>query len=390
MKVRHLVSLLALAGVLAAPLRADETPAMEAFYNGVDALQQAAVKPTLPQQQSGWEKAEGYFRDAIKLKPDYSEAYAKLGQSLFNEGRTLEAVEEFRHSVAIDPRQTEAWYGMGYAYENLSSDKRLKDDEKTRKKLEKTQYQDAITAYKKAVDITPSNDINALANSHYRLGVLLRDQALKNATDAAPANLREAISHSEEAVKLVIDFPEAYNELGRSYDIIGRYPEAIDVYTKAINGDQNFAEAYSNRGVAWWKAGNWDKALEDCRKAIELDPRFAGGHYNFAEVVFARVQELRSKGLDGDRALIHVEAQKAVDEYRVATELDPDLMDAWYGLAKAYHGYHDFDDAEKTYEAILEKDKRQKQAKVLLKALKKEEASFESHIPKQYRDDAKK
>ncbi len=161
MNVRHLLCGLGTWSLLgAAPLCADETPAMEAFYNGVDALQQAAVKPTLPQQQSGWEKAEGYFRDAVKLKPDYAEAYSKLGQSLFNEGRCLEAVEAFRHSVTIDPRQTEAWYGMGYAYENLSSDKRLKDDEKTRKKLEKTQYKDAITAYKKAVDITPSNDIN--------------------------------------------------------------------------------------------------------------------------------------------------------------------------------------------------------------------------------------
>ncbi len=191
-------------------------------------------------------------------------------------------------------------------------------------------------------------------------------------------------------MKLQIDFPEAYNELGRSYDLIGRYPEAIDVYTKAINGEKDYAEAYSNRGVAWWKAGNWDKALEDCRKAIEMDPKFAGGHYNFAEVVFARVQELRSKGLEGDRSLIHVEAQKAVDEYRVATELDPNFLEAWYGLAKAYHGYFDYGNAAKTYQAILDKDKRQKKAKALLKALQKEDASYESHIPKEYRDDVKK
>jgi len=365
--------------LFAAPLCADETPAMEALYRGVDTL-----------QKRDWKGAEKQFREAVDLKPDYADAYNKLGQCLFNQGQSMAAVEEFRRATTIDPRLTEAWYGMGFAYENLSSDVRLKDDEKTRKKLQKTQAKDAIAAYEKAVAISPSNDVNALGNSHFRLGVLLRDQALHDATDTAQANLKESIGHSEEAVKLITDFPEAYNELGRSYDMIGRYPEAIEVYTKAIEGNSYYAEAFSNRGVAWWKAGNWDKALEDCRKAIELDPKFAGGHYNFAEVVFARVQELRSKGLEGDRSLIHVEAQKAVDEYRVATELNPDFFEAWYGLAKAYQGYFDYKNAAKTYQAILDKDSKQKKAKALLKALQKEEAGYESHMPKEYRSDVKK
>jgi tetratricopeptide (TPR) repeat protein len=279
---------------------------------------------------------------------------------------------------------------MGFSYENVDDDKRLKDDDKTKKKLGKTKFKDAIAAYEKAVAIDPRNDLAALAKTHFRLGVLLREEALKNAKEGSPANLREAIAHAEEAVKLDTDYPEALNELGRDYDLIGRYPEAIDIYSKAILGDENFAEAYSNRGVAWWKAGNWDKAVEDCRKAIEINPNFAGGHYNFAEVVFARVQELRSRGLEGDRSLIHVEAQKAIDDYRVATELDPEFTAAWYGLAKAYQGYHDYENAAKIYEQILAKDKKQKQAKTLLKALKKEEASFQSHIPKQYREEPKK
>ena len=381
MNVFRTARVIAALALLSAPLpllRADETPAMEAFYKGVETL-----------QKRDWKGAEKRFRQAIELKHDYAEAYAKLGQSLFNQGRAMEAIEQYRHAAAVDPRLTEAWYGMGFAYENLGTDVRLKDDDKTKKKLGKTEAKDAIAAYQKAVGIAPPNDINAVGNAHFRLGVLLRAQALQGAQAATQANLKESIWHSEQAIKLITDFPEAYNELGRSYDLIGRYPEAIDMYSRAILDDKNYAEAYSNRGVAWWKAGNWDKALEDARKAIVLDPKFPGGHYNFAEVVFARVQELRARGLEGDRSLIHVEAQKAIDEYRVATELDPEFTEAWYGLAKAYQGYHDFDSAAKTYEAILAKDKRQKRAKDLLKALKKEEASYQSHIPKQYRDGAK-
>src|SRR5205814_1581310 len=124
---------------------------------------------------------------------------------------------------------------------------------------------------------------------------------------------------------------------------------------KAIEGHKYYAEAYSNRGVAWWHDGNWDNALADCRTAVEIDPKFAGGHYNFAEVVFARVQTLSA---NGDTAVVHQEVEKAIDEYTAATELDPAFMDAWLGLGRAYRAYHDYDKAIQTYEKVLAEDKR--------------------------------
>jgi len=351
---------------------------------------------------SDWASAEAHFREAVRLKPDYADAWDKLGQALFNQEKVFDAVTALKHAVLIDPRMTEAWYDLGFSLENLDGEKQIKADDKTRKKLGRSEVADAIAAYRKALDVSPVNDVPSLAKAQFRLGVLLRDEALK-AADAAQAaavspaaavmpdqaNLKEAMGHLEEAVRLVPDYPEARNELGRVYDLIGRYNAAIDQYSLAIRGQKDYAEAYSNRGVAWWKSGNWDKALEYCRKATEINPDFAGGHYNLAEVVFARVEELRLKGSDGDRSVIHPEAQKAVDEYLIATRQDPDLMAAWYGLAKAYHGYFDFANAEKTYAKIVEMDKRQKRAKALLKDVQKEEKAFVSHIPKQYRDDQK-
>ena len=158
MKRRYFVRIFVLVVALLAlkPLFADETPAMEAFYRGVTALQEAAIKPTLPQRQRGWASAEKQFREAIELKHDYADAYNKLGQSLFNQSRVLEAIEEFRYATKIDPRLTEAWYGMGFAYENMDTDKRLAEDEKTKKKLAKTENKDAMAAYQKAIGITPA------------------------------------------------------------------------------------------------------------------------------------------------------------------------------------------------------------------------------------------
>jgi Flp pilus assembly protein TadD len=42
--------------------------------------------------------AEGYFRDAIKLRPDFAEAYFNLGVALDGMGRQPEATEAFRQA----------------------------------------------------------------------------------------------------------------------------------------------------------------------------------------------------------------------------------------------------------------------------------------------------
>ena len=401
------------------PARADYTDAVRAYDAGSALLEKAATEGAQSGAQSDWASAQSDLQEAVTLKPDFAAAFDKLGQALYNQGKVFDAVTALKHAVLIDPRLTVAWYDLGYSYEGLDHDRKLIEarhyifglgnrrrmgwaytyDEKTRKKLGRTERGLAMDAYKEAIKVTPINDVLSLAHAYFRLGVLERDAAVKAAeaataagrpTEPDQANLKEAMLNLEEANRLETDFPEARNELGRLYDLIGRYPEAIDQYTKAINGDANYAEAYSNRGVAWWKAGNWDRALQDTRKAVEIDPAFAGGHYNLAEVVFARVQELRQDGNDGLRSVIHQEAQRAVDEYRIATQLDPDFMEAWYGLAKAYRGYFDFDNAAKTYQTILAKDKRQKKARLLLKEIMKEQKAFTSHIPKQYQKNATK
>ena len=359
--------------LLAVPALADPD-AQEVFSRGEQAL-----------GEKKWESAAKQFEKAIELEKNYAEAYNKLGEALYNQGDIFEAVEKFKHAIKINPRYTGALYNLGMGYENLSKEKKLSGDDKSVKKIGKTQFQLAVDSYRKALNVTPPNDERAVADSHFRLGTVLRDLELKKEKGAQ--NFKEPIAQLEAGIAMFPDFPECRNELGRTYDIIGRYPEAIEQYTKAIEGHKYYAQAYSNRGVAWWHDGNWDNALADCRQAVEIDPKFAGGHYNFAEVVFARVQVLEA---NGDRAIVHQEVEKAIDEYKAATVLDADFKEAWLGLAKAYWAYHDYDKAKETYTLVLSKDKRDKAAKQALKDIKAEEKTYVSHIPKQYQSGEQK
>ena len=335
--------------------------------------------------EAKWEDAAKQFAHAVELEKNYAEAWNSWGEALYNQGAIFDAVVKFKNAVKINPRYTLALYNLGLGYENLHLEKKVSNDDKAKKKIGKTQFKLAIEAYRKALNITPPNDERAVADSHFRLGTVLRDQELGKAKDAQ--NYKEAISHLEAAIAMFPDFPECRNELGRTYDIIGRYPDAIEQFTQAINGHKYYAKAWSNRGVAWWHDGNWDNALADCRHAIEIDPKFAGGHYNFAEVVFARVQVLSA---NGDSSVQHDEVERAIDHYKSAVALEPDFKDAWFGLGKAYWAYHDYDKASETLEHVLVLDKRDKAAKQALKEMKAEQKAYVSHIPKEYQSQDQK
>lgn len=330
-------------------------------------------------QDHKWDAAADKFKEAVDDQKNYAEAWNKWGQALYNEGNIFEAIVKFKNAIAIDTRYTEAYYNEGMGFENINLDKSLVGDDKTKKKLAASQYDQAIAAYRQALNVSPVTDTLSVIDSHYRLGTVLRDQELKK--DPKDQNFKDAIAELETAISMQSDFPECRNELGRTYDIIGRYPEAIEEFTKAIDGDKYFAAAYANRGVAWWHSQNWDNALADCRQAVDIDPRFAGGHYDFAEVVFAHVEVLKA---NGNVSVVHDEAERAIDQYSMATQIDPNFMPAWLGLAKAYWAYHDFDKAKETYNHILDLDKRNAIAKQALKDIKAEQKTYVSHIPKQY------
>ncbi|KAJ3268338.1 DnaJ sub C member 7 [Terramyces sp. JEL0728] len=79
------------------------------------------------------------------------------------------------------------------------------------------------------------------------------------------------LSNSMEAEK----FKDEANEYFRSQ----KYPEAIDLYTKAIEINSSSATFYSNRAAAYLNVGEFKKALNDCQQAISLDPLMVKAYF---------------------------------------------------------------------------------------------------------------
>lgn len=58
----------------------------------------------------------------------------------------------------------------------------------------------------------------------------------------------------------------------------GNYPEAIELYTKAIEIDGNNHVLYSNRSAAKASLQDYEGALEDANKTVELNPNWSKGY----------------------------------------------------------------------------------------------------------------
>ena len=82
-------------------------------------------------------KAIEYLNNAIKLKPDYVEAYNNRGLAYFNFGQYQRAIEDYNKALRLKPDFAKAYYTRGSAYRYLGK------------------YQRAIEDYNEAIRLKP-------------------------------------------------------------------------------------------------------------------------------------------------------------------------------------------------------------------------------------------
>jgi serine/threonine protein kinase/tetratricopeptide (TPR) repeat protein len=118
---------------------------------------------------------------------------------------------------------------------------------------------------------------------------------------------------------------------------------AIAEFNYAVEHDPNYARAYAGLGEAFWrkyqfsKNADWvDRARSACERAVALRNEEAAGH-NCLGLVY------RGTG----------NYEKAVEQYKLATELQPTDDSAYKGLALAYGGLGKTEEAEETFQRAI-------------------------------------
>jgi tetratricopeptide (TPR) repeat protein len=105
-----------------------------------------------------YQEAIEAYRQAIRIKPDYAEAYCGLGLAHYKLSRYQDAIESYKQAIRIKPNYVEAHCNLGLAYDKLGRYQNAIEAYGC--------YQDEIEAYKQAIKIKPD-----YAKAYYNLGI---------------------------------------------------------------------------------------------------------------------------------------------------------------------------------------------------------------------------
>ncbi len=170
------------------------------------------------------------------------------------------------------------------------------------------QLPDAIECYRRALQLRPHfvEARNNLAQAYDGLGSEL----------AANGNCDEAALSFAQAVAIDPEFFEAHCNLGNALRSMGRIARSLQSYDRALQIMPRFAEAHCHRAIALRLLGRPVESRIACRDALEINPQSAT-----AFIVL------------GDLSADEGEFAAAERHYRQAIAIEPQVPEAWAGLA---------------------------------------------------------
>ncbi|MDR9402985.1 MAG: tetratricopeptide repeat protein, partial [Halothece sp. Uz-M2-17] len=261
------------------------------------------------------EKAIACYQRAIEAKPDWGEAYQRLGNALEQAGRWQEATEVWKKAMMGRPSQ-ETVVSNGQA-QSLEADKEV-----CKTHIENQEWSEAIAVAKQALAIQEdaqiwhwlgkaqhaTKQIQAAAHSYQKaiaLQPLPESYANLGSLYASQKQWQKAISYYQQALKLDSqqagiwrnlartfdragdlkkaasawyhayslepnqETPEQHFQLGKTLEEYGQLTEAIACYQNTVVREPNWGLAHYRLGEALKKAERWEEATASLRRAIE-------------------------------------------------------------------------------------------------------------------------
>jgi len=190
-------------------------------------------------QSHVYHDVETLWRDTLAKNPDSWLALGHLGTIAEERGRFDEAIEYFRASARVEPRQHEA-------HNNLGNALRLRGE-----------LDDAAAAVERSLAAQPSYGL-----AHNSLGLIRHDQG----------EFAEAVRSFERALELDPDFAAAQTNLGITLVAVGDLDAAIARHRAALEIAPDLVAARTNLASALIERGDLDEAVEQLSRVVELTP----------------------------------------------------------------------------------------------------------------------
>ena len=307
------------------------------------------------------ERAALAYRRAIELEPNNGDAYNNMatilheraiGQEKGKSRQQLlgEAIDWYRMALERNPGYEKIYQNLGDAY------------------TQRGDLEGAIGVYEAALEKAPSS--GALWSNYGQTLLLVR-----RGEEAEKALLQ--------AIELMDERPEPFNNLGNLYSGRKDFPQAVEMYRAALAREPERAgDILVNLGGTYREMGDSAAAREALNKALALEPGLAEAHYQLGRVAgevgevedagdhFRRALDLdsrhnRARAVWGELLKGGGKWQEGAALFEAALALDSTYSRAWYGLGECLESLGDSEGAMRAYRQFLknwpEKDRRYRQ-----------------------------
>ena len=228
----------------------------------------SAIVLILATTETWWPHAEISMRQSlVALAPGAGEAHFNLGDALWKQGRSEEAIDSFREAVRLLPNSPEARNNLGAVLQ------------------ESGQLDEAIAEYRQALALSGGSDGVAGQSTG---SPILPSAWLGQTGDAfaAHSNLADALAKTN------------------------RQEEAIEHYRIALQRDPLAVKVRTNLGATLSALERYDEAVRELNEVLATEPGYAAAHINLASIL-----EFQGKT---DEAVWHYEAVLKGNDERAA------------------------------------------------------------------------
>ena len=216
------------------------------------------------------------FQRALERDPNYTLAYAGLGESYWRKYQATHAAEWMTRALEACQKAAALGEGaicLGHVYNETGK------------------YEQAGSEFQRALQVDPTSDdaYRGLAFAYEHLGKTAEaEETYRHAIAARPqywagynwlgsflvhqARLQEAAQMFQQVVALAPDNIRGCSNLGGVYTLLGRYEEAIPVLTRCLAIEPT-AAVYSNLATVYFYLRRYDQAANSYERALKLDEK---------------------------------------------------------------------------------------------------------------------
>lgn len=210
----------------------------------------------------------------------------------------------------------------------------------------------SIMAYERALSKTTDEDqrIDIMINLGFEMQIT--------------GNFEEGLKYLKQALILDPENDDILYEVAYCYENSGQLAESVEFFQNYIDNNPYSSNAWYNLGNSYYGLGLFEKSIEAYDFAVVIDPRFSSAFFNMANAYVAlkdfetAIEKYRESLLVEEldsityfyiaECFAKMERYKEAEEhYRKALDSDPNLTEAWMGLALVK------DAQGKSYEALL-------------------------------------